>query len=301
MKCPYCDERIDASSKFCPKCGLPLKDDGDTTVMGGAYLTDDTGPSIWVILGGAAAIIVVALSIGWMSSNRQTKQPDTVRRTPLPSPAAPGAQFPGAQLPSPTLGSPSFPGFAGGRSSHPSASYGARANWAYKPPPATSLPARTAQPGQPAQPAKPAKVEPAPPPAHALAPNLAPRPRRMPRIVVARSTVPAIPSFPFAPPAPAFSTFGGGTPGSGSSAVEATENGRVPLTSPDIARQGPPPVAITPEEEARSGFFFDPVQERWIRRTPEMGAPRRTNIRTARPAAPAPASTAAPARVRRGM
>ena len=40
MNCPYCDANVHLMSKFCPKCGLPLKD--DITIQGGAYATDDT-------------------------------------------------------------------------------------------------------------------------------------------------------------------------------------------------------------------------------------------------------------------
>lgn len=86
MDCPYCDESISPLAKFCPKCGLPLKD--DATVLGG-YVSPDAGPSRWVIAGGAAAIVLVMLAIGWLSSRRADAGSKTtlqmVRREPVPS------------------------------------------------------------------------------------------------------------------------------------------------------------------------------------------------------------------------
>jgi len=68
MNCPYCDESISLAAKFCPKCGLPLKE--DATLMG-AHFGDDASPNRWLIGAGAAAIVAVALSIGWISTHGQ--------------------------------------------------------------------------------------------------------------------------------------------------------------------------------------------------------------------------------------
>jgi hypothetical protein len=91
MNCPFCDESIHPGSRFCPKCGLPLKE--DSTVMG-AYVTDDAGFNPWAIGAGALGIVVVALVIGWATGR---KEPETVRREPVGSYSAPArpsyAQF----------------------------------------------------------------------------------------------------------------------------------------------------------------------------------------------------------------
>jgi hypothetical protein len=68
MNCPYCDESISLAAKFCPKCGLPLKE--DTTLMGASW-GGDASPNRWLIGAGAAAIVAVALSIGWISTHGQ--------------------------------------------------------------------------------------------------------------------------------------------------------------------------------------------------------------------------------------
>ena len=82
MNCPYCDEKIHPTSKFCPKCGLPLKE--DSTVMGGAYVTDDAGWNPWLVGAGAVGIVVVALGIGWASAHRDNVPVETVQRQATP-------------------------------------------------------------------------------------------------------------------------------------------------------------------------------------------------------------------------
>src|SRR5437016_4717121 len=85
MNCPYCDENIHPASKFCPKCGLPLKE--DSTVMGnsGAYVSDDAGWNPWVVGGGAVGIVMIALAIGFMSAHKDNVPAETVHREPAGS------------------------------------------------------------------------------------------------------------------------------------------------------------------------------------------------------------------------
>ncbi len=80
MKCPFCSESIHPTAKFCPKCGLPLKD--DTTVMGGAYVADGGRQSHAMLIGGAALLVLISLFIGWLSG-RASQETATV---PQPTP-----------------------------------------------------------------------------------------------------------------------------------------------------------------------------------------------------------------------
>src|SRR4051794_10002305 len=117
MNCPYCDENVHLMAKFCPKCGLPLKE--DATVMG-AYATDDTGPSMYVIGGGIAGILAITLLVGWLTSRGGDKPVEQVQRQNLTNPALmspagnPGI-IPGSM--------PSNPGFSYGSSTNRSADY----------------------------------------------------------------------------------------------------------------------------------------------------------------------------------
>lgn len=136
MNCPYCDESTHPLAKFCSKCGLPLKE--DATVMG-AYATDDTGPSPWVVGGGAVAIVAIALTLGWLGSRKNDARPtETVRRDSIggfPAPPAPAAT--------------SLPGYTGfsaaaapARRTGPSATYNPSVRYAWTPPPRPQTPPR---------------------------------------------------------------------------------------------------------------------------------------------------------------
>jgi len=96
MNCPYCDETVHAMAKFCPKCGLPMKD--DATVMG-AYVSDSDGPN-WAMIGsGAAALVAIALVVGWLGTRHDSAAPDAGRlptgwaANPVPFPAPASFQF----------------------------------------------------------------------------------------------------------------------------------------------------------------------------------------------------------------
>ncbi len=95
MNCPYCDESISLAAKFCPKCGLPLKE--DATLMGAAFGSGE-GPNRWLIGAGAAAIVAVALSIGWISTHGGQSSSTVTRREAV---GAAGFPQPGAVAPYP--------------------------------------------------------------------------------------------------------------------------------------------------------------------------------------------------------
>lgn len=128
MNCPYCDETINALAKFCPKCGLPLKD--DATVMG-AYVSDD-GPNWTLIGGGAAAIAAIALAIGFLTSgNSKAPQPAQQVTVARPGQAAAAPVF-GAPMPNygltPNMGLQSM------NTNAASSMTNTKARWAYTPP-----------------------------------------------------------------------------------------------------------------------------------------------------------------------
>lgn len=240
MKCPYCDETVHLMSKFCPKCGLPLKD--ETTVMGGgggAYLTDEAGPARWVILSAAGAIVVIALSIGWLNSRKPTDASQLARREPVPvnpaftRPANPANMFV-------TNPANAFGGMP--RSASPSANYSPQVRWAYVPP---ANPAPQYQP--PVNPAPPAAE--LPPPAMILASNpIITPPMAPPKVEAAPVTTPAV---PFADTVPAPINYPAG----------------VVLTDPTSAYLSIPygPAAMpAPPEEVNRTWVYDPVQERYV-------------------------------------
>ena len=194
MNCPFCSEAIHGMAKFCPKCGLPLKD--DATLMGAPAIAGDGVEGIprKVLIGGAAAVLTVALTIGWISASAGGKKPETVRVTlPTNPPGSYGSSMIGMPR---NVGAPSWqPAFA----SYPS-----------------STPLRPALP--PALPsagpfAAPVMVAPEPPPpVHVLAmnpnrpraresvsapvPTKTPLPTQMPEMVRAYRYIPPIPPAP---------------------------------------------------------------------------------------------------------
>jgi hypothetical protein len=242
MNCPYCDEVINAMAKFCPKCGLPLKD--DSTVMG-TYVSDGDGPN-WGILGlGAGAILIIALAIGFFSRSTPT---DTVRRdavAPFSNPAA----APGFRSSAPLYNSSPNPGYQ--QSSSPSMT-SARPRWAYTPP--------AAPPAAPAMAMAPQGPE-APRHFNILAPVIQ---RRPPVVEVARSSGPEIPSM---------------SPGELAllSQMYGANNGLDGMTA---GYELTPEAALNNQitrTEADGVWVYDPVQERWAlrpdakrRRTPRQ-------------------------------
>jgi hypothetical protein len=124
MNCPYCDESIHLSAKFCPKCGLPLKD--DATLMGGSTTVDE-GPNRWVLIGGGAGVVALALAIGIFSASsgkaRESVHREAVGRYFAPAPASrPMNTTYSAYRPAPVNRT------GGG------ASYNAQVKWAWTPP-----------------------------------------------------------------------------------------------------------------------------------------------------------------------
>jgi len=244
MKCPYCDDNIHPMAKFCPKCGLPLKE--DTTLMGSnnnSYLVDDSGPNMWVLVGGAAAIVVVALTIGWLTGQGQHKN-ETVVRQPL-TPASMG----GARALSSLPALPSY-GWGVTTASPVSANYHPNVRWVYVPPAQSTRPL----PPQPAVLGP--RPEDMPPPNMGVMLALSEPPRRPPVVTA------VVPVEPISPPvavmayAPAFAV-------PGASFVDTSPAG--PLTTVQA-----PGETLVPEmagrEDPRSDWVYDPVQERWAMR-----------------------------------
>jgi hypothetical protein len=246
MNCPYCDETVHLMSKFCPKCGLPLKE--DATVMG-AYASDDTGPSMYVVGGGAAAVLIIALLIGWLSSRQGNKPVEQVQRQQLSNPAfsmpAVNPAF-GAAPVNPAYGL-SMPG------NSKSADYTPQVKWAHTP---TAAPEPVRQP----QFVAPEPRGPEAPP-HLIAQQQAAAPKPAPRVEIARATEPALPAAPSVPP-PMNLLPGQVMPEQPAIMLPEADDG-LPRLTPE-ARQLERDGVIT----------YDPVQERYVL---VPGARRRTN------------------------
>jgi len=143
MKCPYCNDSIHPTAKFCPKCGLPIKD--DATVMGGAHAADGAGPNLWIIGGGAAGIVAVALAIGMLSGQRGRNN-EVVRQEPVRAAFVPSPSHSTSPLTSGSgMSFSSTPGLAasGGYSpstgfssttTQPAGSSNGQVRWAWQPP-----------------------------------------------------------------------------------------------------------------------------------------------------------------------
>jgi hypothetical protein len=250
MNCPYCDETINALAKFCPKCGLPLKD--DATVMG-AYVSDD-GPNWTLIGGGAAAIVAIAMSIGFLSSQGNKPAPAqqaTVGRPGQPAAAPIFATPVAAYNLNPNAGLSSMNVNAANSMTN------TKPRWAYVPPPTPPVQANWQAP---------MVVEP-PRTMVLTSPTVF---RRAPVVQIAKSNEPAVPVIPpseltllTTPAAPAY--------------VESTPEAAL---NSEIARR-----------EAAGVWVYDPVQERWALR-PE--AKRRSTGTVRRPPAPSNGYVPAP-------
>jgi len=243
MNCPYCDETINALAKFCPKCGLPLKD--DATVMG-AYVSDD-GPNWMLIGGGAAAIVAIAMSIGFLSSQSGKAAPAqqvTVGRPGQPA-AAPVFAVPVASFGmTPSMSQPAMNVNAANSMTN------TKPRWAYVPPPTPAVQPKWQAP----------MVVEAPRTMVLTSPTVF---RRPPVVQIAKSNEPALPAVPpsefmllTAPAQPAY--------------IESTPEAAL---NSEISRR-----------EATGVWVYDPVQERWALR-PE--AKRRSNGTVRRPGGPA--------------
>jgi hypothetical protein len=238
MNCPYCDETIHAMAKFCPKCGLPLKD--DATVMG-AYVRDGDGPNWTIIGGGAAAIIVIALAIGFIGSRKDSANPDTVRRDLVAQPVS-------APMASNTFGVRNFNQFSPvGSPAGGSPMRDEKPRWAYTPPTAAPAPQAVALPDN----------EAAVPPSQILRMNpmaMAHQPAPLYAMAV-RPAIPETPSLPADVPPN----------------VPPSED----LSSGVVLDNNPPPPPI---EDPTGLFVYDPVQGRYAI-NPERH-PRRSNTAT---------------------
>lgn len=259
MNCPYCDETVHVMSKFCPKCGLPLKD--DATVMG-AYATDDTGPSIYVIGGGAAAVLAIALIIGWATSQNGKKPVEQVQRqqinNPLRVPSAP-AVLPGS-------GFATTPGFSA--PSAPSANYSPQVKWAYTPP---------AQPApRPQRFIMPEPEGPEAPPLDLIR-EMRSAPKEPTRVAIARPETPPIPPAPFVPE-PITLQPGQVLQEAPAAVVEQTGESALPRLNEEGR-----------ELERRGIITYDPVQERYVI-VPGRGRRRSNRIREIAPRSVAPSS-----------
>jgi len=235
-------------AKFCPKCGLPLKE--DTTLMGanqGSYVVDDSGPSPWVIIGGALGVVVVALSIGWMTGQGQHKA-DTVVRQPInPTPMRTGGFFNNGLATAPSYGW----GSTGPTSS--AVNYNPSVRWVYTPPRQSSPPSlpRVLPPVGP-------RPEDMPPPNMGVMQAMINPPRRPPVVTA------VLPIEPVAPPVAvmAYAPAAFVSPGGRDMVIDGSTG---PLTSVQAPGQDVLPEAAG-REDPRSDWVYDPVQERWALR-----------------------------------
>ena len=254
MNCPYCDETIHAMAKFCPKCGLPLKD--DQTLMGGsgAYVTDD-GPN-WTLIGGAgAAVAAIALAIGFLGS-RGNQPADTVQRQPVGSYSTPSpAPSFGFAAPTPYANvAPAYQSLGGGAASMTNT----KPRWAYVPPPTPAIPAVFNGPLLPEGPEA---------PRHLVLNSPLVMQRRPPVVQVAQSNEPAIPVIP-----PSELMYLNGGAQNAPTTLDLTPEAAL---NTEIARR-----------EADGIWVYDPVQERWAFR-PEAKV-RRSTRRAPRGVVPVP-------------
>lgn len=223
----------------------------------GAYLSDEAGPARWVVLAGAAAIVVIALTIGWLNS-RKPADVSQARREPVTVNPA----FIRPTNPASTFGmNPAF-GYGGlSRPTAPSANYSPQVRWAYVPPanPAPVAPRRIPESALPPEPTPPPMMLAANP---IVLPQVAP-----PRVDPAPVTTPAV---PFADTVPEPGNYGPGV------MLE-------PTSSFYSIPYGPAAMPAPPEEVNRT-WVYDPVQERYvlnperIRRGGRSSAPVRRNM-----------------------
>jgi hypothetical protein len=238
MNCPYCNAGVHAMAKYCPKCGLPLKD--DATVMqsgGGAYVTDDTGgPGMWVILGAAGLLMAIVLVVGFLG-NRPSEPPRQAQNRPANPAFNPASNF-GMRPTNPAFANPA--GSAPGASR--SADYSPNVRWAYRPPANVAAPTAAA----PLQ--APERTE--APPVNLVEESARQTRSRPPTVQVARATEPALPQFEAAP---TYITLGPGES----------------LPEP-AAAVAPPPAPLSPQAaeirrlEEEGVITYDPVQERYV-------------------------------------
>lgn len=235
MNCPYCDEGIHPLAKFCPKCGLPIKD--DATVMG---WVPDEGPNPFVIGLGALGIVAVALSIGWFSTRGRSEARESVRREPV------------LRAGMPTVTPVSNWGATWGA---PPVTSSPGSTWSFQTPyivrPRSEMPKRLPRP------------EPQAPPVPLLAINLY-RPRPRPQVLVMRETVPAPVPASYAPYYP----LAGAAYGGAGFAPSPRADGSLPSQpeSSSLSPAGPSPAASGSVEVGESAWTWDPIQERWARR-----------------------------------
>jgi len=236
MNCPYCNAGVHAMAKYCPKCGLPLKDDATVMASGGAYVTDDTGgPGMWVVLGGAGLLMALVVAIGFIGNRKA--EPERRAQTPPANPAFNPASNFGMRPTNPAFNNPANVGRTGPSRS---ADYNPQVRWAWRPPAVVSAP-QLALP-------EPERVE--APPVNLLEETTRQRMAERPTVSVARATTPEIPPFE---PTPSYLTLGPGQS----------------LPQP-AAAEAPAPPPLTPEQaeirrlEQEGVITYDPVQERYV-------------------------------------
>ncbi len=269
MNCPFCTENIHPGSKFCPKCGLPLKDDSSVT---GAYVVDDGGlMNPWLIGAGALGIVVVALGIGWATGQKDRQPQQTVRREPVGSynSARPSwAQFGngGGAQPLTMAPAPSAPSFRTGAAMPFTPNIPVR--WAWTPPPKGAAPAVPA-------PVLPPVVKDPEPPRVPLFYVARVENRQPTNVKVVQPEIPEVPAFPYVPRPPQ------------------------PTMAEAESAGGPEAVAVDPDRPVYGPHYYyedsawewDPVHERWARRPewrPRRRAAARAGARTPARLAPAP-------------
>jgi hypothetical protein len=242
MNCPFCDESIHPTSKFCPKCGLPLKE--DATVMG-AYVSDDSGMNPWVIGAGALGIVGIALGIGWFTG-RKNEPVQTVRREPVGSYTAPARNYTPSYASFGNGGGAinSYASFAQSRASVQPFVPNVPVKWAWEPPKTPAQPVNQAP--------VPAAIADPEPPRVPLVHIVRRENQQRPEVKVVQAEIPQIPSFPM-PALPAARPSFGVEP---TAQVETSQAGAFNGFA----------VAAHNFNETQP-WVWDPVHERWARRT----------------------------------
>ena len=258
MKCPFCTESIHPNAKFCPKCGLPLKD--DATVMGGAYVSDESSVNWPAIAAGAGGLAVIALIIGWLTGQNTNKNADQVRRDTVRMAPATGAS--GLRTPGVPTGNGGYASFASVPThtfqpyrSAPTADYRPNVRWAWQPP---VLPAVGGNPA----PVQDWEYVPAPPANMGVLQTLInsdnrQRPPQVLASVPITAQAPAIPDWLAANGQPA-------------AFYDPTISGEQAVRT-DV--EGGPFAKQAPVENPRGAYVYDAYQDRWV---PNPDRPRRS-------------------------
>jgi hypothetical protein len=279
MKCPFCSDSIHPNAKYCPKCGLPIKD--EPTVMGAAFVPDEAGPNPWMLASGGLAALALIFGIGWASSQIGRSPNQTAATTRTIAAYRTPATGTNTLTATPVGGATGASTGAWGASNRPGSYVAspAPAPAPVTPPPSTAQwaftsPTRTANAGF-----FPGFVwpDPLPPAVPLLEIGKAGRNRES-TVTVVTPQVPEVPEDAGAQMAYASpSNTEGGRILQGASMPGVFANGTPLYGQPTSATQSATPTAAVPE--SRRSWVWDPVHEAWARNSDYNGNRQRRVIR----------------------